>query len=114
MREKDLKEVLIEKQALERLLDFKFATTFWEEFCIAESYGKEGIVEHYNLVFDQWKNNLQYLTELVLVLNLKTFLCYKVDDTIGIVYDELWKKTDAYAFETLNKEELHYYLSALD
>ena len=103
-----------EKTAFEEMLGFKFETTFWEEFCIAEMYGGDGIREHYDLVFSQWKDNLKYLTELVLVLNLKIFSWYKVDDSIGLTYDELWKKADAYALDTLKGDDLHYYLSTLD
>ena len=67
----DLNKILEQKLALERQFDYQFETTFWEEFSIADNYGSEGVVEHYNLVFYQWKDNLKYLTELVMVLNWK-------------------------------------------
>ena len=111
---KTVSKILLEKLALEKMLDFKFESTFWEEFSIAENYGSEGVREHYKVVFDQWKDNLKYLTELVLVLNIKIFLWYGVDDTIGLTYDQLWKETDGYALETLKGNDLHYYLSTLD
>ena len=104
----------MEKYALEEMLNFKFETTFWEEFSIADNYGSKGVREHYKVVFEQWKDNLKFLTELVLVLNLKIFLWYGVDDTIGLTYDQLWKETDGYALETLKGDDLHYYLSTLD
>ena len=110
----DLSKILEQKLALEKEFDFKFESTFWEEFSIADQYGQEGIVEHYNLVFDKWKDNLKYLTELVLVLNWKIYQWYQVDDTLGMTYDELWKRTDSYAMDTLKGEDLHYYLSVLD
>ena len=111
---KTMSKILLEKLALEKMLDYKFESTFWEEFSIAEDYGAEGVKEHYDLVFEQWKDNLKFLTELVLVLNLKIFLWYGVDDTIGLTYDQLWKETDGYALETLKGDDLHYYLSTLD
>ncbi len=110
----DLREILEQKQVLERQFDIRLETTFWEEFSIADRYGSDGIREHYDLVFDQWKDNLRYLTELVLVLNWKIYQWYQVDDTLGLTYDELWKKTDGYALETLKGDDLHYYLSTLD
>ena len=110
----DLEKVLVQKQALERQFDFHFETTFWEEFSIADNYGPDGVREHYDLVFKQWKDNLRYLTELVLVLNWKIYQWYGVDDTLGLTYDELWKRTDSYALETLKDSDLHYYLSILD
>lgn len=110
----DLEKVLKQKQTLEREFEIKLETTFWEEFSIADQYGSDGVREHYDLVFEQWKDNLKYLTELVLVLNWKIYQWYQVDDTLGLTYDELWKKTDEYALNTLKGDDLHYYLSTLD
>ena len=92
-----MSEKLLEKQSFEKMLDYKFESSLWEEFSIAEDYGAEGVKEHYKVVFDQWKDNLKFLTELVLVLNIKIFLWYGVDDTIGLTYDQLWKETDGYS-----------------
>lgn len=111
---KSLSKILLEKMALEKMLDFKFESTFWEEFSIAEDYGAEGVREHWNLVFEQWKGNIKFLTELVLVLNIKLFIWFKVDDDLGLTYEELWKETDGYALETLKGDDLHYYLHTLD
>ncbi len=111
---KTMSKILLEKLALEKMLDYKFESTFWEEFSIAEDYGAEGVKEHYDLVFEQWKDNLKFLTELVLVLNIKIFIWFGVDDTIGKTYDQLWKETDQYALDTLTGNDLHYYLSTLD
>ena len=67
---KSLSKILLEKLALEKMLDYKFESTFWEEFSIAENYGRDAVKKHYDLVFSQWKDNIKFLTELVLVLNL--------------------------------------------
>jgi len=111
---KPISNILLEKLALEKMLDFKFESTFWEEFSIAEDYGVDGVKEHYNLVFPQWKDNLKYLTELVLVLNLKLFIWFKVDDDLGRMYEQLWMESDQYALNTLKGDDLHYYLHTLD
>ena len=111
---KIVSKILLEKMALEKMLDYKFESSFWEEFSIAEEYGPEGIRRHYDTVFGQYKDNLKYLTELVLVLNIKIFIWYKEDDDLGLTYDQLWKETDQYALETLKGDDLHYYLHTLD
>ena len=111
---KSLSNILLEKLSLEKMLDYKFESTFWEEFSIAEDYGSEGVRDHWNLVFEQWKGNIKYLTELVLVLNLKLFIWFKVDDDLGKMYEQLWMETDGYALETLKGDDLHYYLHTLD
>lgn len=111
---KSLSKILLERMSLEKMLNYKFESSFWEEFSIAENYGRDAVKEHYDLVFSQWKDNLKYLTELVLVLNIKIFIWYGVDDDLGQMYDQLWKETDGYALETLKGDDLHYYLSTLD
>ena len=111
---KSLSKILLERMSLEKMLNYKFESSFWEEFSIAEDYGPEGIHHHYDIVFEQYKDNLKYLTELVLVLNIKIFIWYGVDDDLGQMYDQLWKETDGYALETLKGDDLHYYLHTLD
>ena len=105
---KSLSKILLERMSLEKMLNYKFESSFWEEFSIAEDYGPEGIHHHYDIVFEQYKDNLKYLTELVLVLNIKIFIWYGVDDDLGQMYDQLWKETDGYALETLKGDVLHY------
>lgn len=111
---KTLSNILLEKLALEKMLDYKFESTFWEEFSIAENHGGDAVREHYDLVFPQWKDNIKFLTELVLVLNLKLFIWFKVDDDLGKMYEDLYVDTDAYALSTLEGEDLGYYLHTLD
>ena len=105
---------LRDKQFIEQKLGYELETTFWEEFSIAETYGADAIREHYEMVFSQWKGNLKYLTELVLVLNWKVAIWFGVDDRLGLTYDELCAEADAYALSTLKGDDLHYYLSTLD
>jgi len=112
--DKLLKKVQSEKLALGESLNYRFETPFWELFSLSEGLSPETIRKNYGDVFPVCQDNLTYLTELVLVLNLKIWQWYKKDDTIGRTYDELWKKTDAYALQTLKGEDLHYYLSTLD
>ena len=107
-------EVQKEKKDLEKFLDFKFETPFWEIFSLAELIGTDYIRENYDFVFMMSKDNLMNLTELALVLNLKIYRWYQKNDAYGLTYDELWKKTDAYALGTLKGDHLHYYLSTLD
>ena len=111
---KSLSKILLEKMALEKMLDYKFESTFWEEFSIAENYGRDAVKKHYDLVFSQWKDNIKFLTELVLVLNLKLFIWFKVDDDLGKMYENLYVDADAYALCTFEGDDLHYYLHTLD
>lgn len=114
MEREDYIKALKEKEYWSKTLDYQFISTFWEEFCISDRYGSEGVLDHYKEVFDEWKDNHKYLTELVLILNLKIWSWYGVDDDLGMTYDKLWKMTDSYALDTLKGDNLRYYLATLD
>lgn len=46
-------------------------TTFWEDFSIAEKGGLSAIKDTYNSAL-QWKENIKYMAELLLVINHKS------------------------------------------
>jgi len=52
-------------------MDYEFKTTFWDDFSIADRFGENGIKDTYNRAFKHWKNDIVFITELVLVLNWK-------------------------------------------
>lgn len=52
---------------------YKFKTTFWNDFTIADKYGLEAVQDTFNRAFAEWRNNVIYLTEFVLVLNWKIY-----------------------------------------
>ena len=110
-----MERALMMKQFLQDTLNYTFQTTLWEDFSIRDGFfGPQGVVEHYKVVFDQWKDNVKFLTELVLVLNLKIASWFGVDDDLGRTYETLWKITDSWALDTLKGDDLHYYLNTLD
>ena len=45
--------------------------TFFQDFTIAEFYGKDSVQETYKRVFKEWHNDYKYLTALVFALNQK-------------------------------------------
>ena len=44
-------------------------TMFWEDFSIAERFVLSAIQDTFNRAFKEWKEDYEFLTELVLVLN---------------------------------------------
>lgn len=48
-------------------------TTFWEDFSIAEKGGLSAIKDTYNSAL-QWKENIKYMAELLLVVNHKSIV----------------------------------------
>ena len=55
------------------LIGYEMKTTFWLDFNIADRFGLDAIKDTYNRAFNEWKNNVEYATELVMVLNWKSW-----------------------------------------
>ena len=99
---------------IEEITGYKPITTFYTDFGIAEKFGKDAILDTYNRVFDGWKDNYKYLTELVMVLNWKIWEHNKSNPQFADIYNDLWLKTDEYAIEHLEDEEQNYFLRTID
>ena len=101
---------------------YEMKTTFWVDFCIADGCGvidtkraEEAIRDTYERAFNEWKDNVVYLTELVLVLNWKiwewnSLECQPIED----VYRELWGKADSWACDNLKGDDASYFFHTTD
>ena len=90
-------------------------TTFWSDFTIAERFGEDAVRDTYKRAFSEWKDNVEYVTELVLVLNWKLWEHYKANNiSISKLYDELWRDTASWCVENLRGDKLSYYLRTVD
>lgn len=99
---------------IEAMTGYKPVTTFYEDFSIADNFGKSAIYDTFERAFKEWKHNYIYLTELVMVLNWKIWEHYKTNDEYATVYNDLWKLTDSYAVNNLKDEELKYFYRTTD
>ena len=93
---------------------YETKTTFWDDFSIADRFGLDAIKDTYERAFDEWKNNRVYTTELVMVLNHKIWQWYESDKDKSFLYDQLWKKADAWCMDNLKGEDLQYFLETTD
>ena len=94
---------------------YETMTTFWMDFSIADKFGIAAIRDTYNRAFNEWKSNYKYLTELVMILNLKIWEHYKNgNEDFAKVYNEFWEKADMYACENLKGDELTYFYKTTD
>ena len=98
----------------DNVMERGYKTTFYQDFSVAERFGKDAIVDTFNRSFGMWKNNYKYLTELVIVLNHKIFDLFNVNRDMASLYDSLWKQASAYAEENLKDDELEYYYRETD
>ena len=99
---------------IEELTGYKPITTFYMDFSIADSFGKDAILDTYERAFEEWKSDYKYLTELVMVLNWKIWEHYETNDEYAKLYNTLWEQTDAYACENLVGDELSYFFRVTD
>lgn len=93
---------------------YETKTTFWEDFSIADVFGIGAVKDTYNRAFKGWKDNYEYLTELVMVLNWKIWQHYENNEPLARVYNDLWQQADSYAVNNLKGEELDYFYRTTD
>ena len=92
-----------------------FSTTFALDFTIADHFGASAVRDTFNRAFDEWKDDYRYLTDLVIVLNHKIWQHYECGNVaLSRLYDELWRKADEYAWNTLQGDQQDYYFRMTD
>lgn len=99
-------------------------TTFWLDFGIADRFGERAVRDTYERAFDEWKEDIRYMTALCIVLNHKIWQLFGVDNRLARVYDRLWKRCGRYILEceeagtegekyvNFNKDEVAYFVQA--
>ena len=104
----------IEDWTIEEMTGYKPITTFYTDFSIADKFGVEAIKDTYKRVFQEWKYDYKYITELAMVLNWKLWRWYGKNDELSILYDSLWKEIDGWCIDNLKGKELEYYYKTTD
>lgn len=99
---------------IEMLTGYKPITTFYQDFSIADKFGKKAIIDTYHRAFGEWKKDYKYITELVMVLNWKIFEHFERNNDLAEIYNDLWEKLDLWAQDNLKGEELSYYYKTTD
>lgn len=108
-----------QQQAFTRMMEqecnYTTKTTFYLDFSIADRFGIDAVKDTYNRAFKEWKSNLEYITEFVLVLNHKIWEHHsKGNAGLQTAYHTLWKQADEWCMSHLSDEDLEYYLTTLD
>lgn len=101
--------IAIPRWNITELNGYEPKTTFWEDFSIADAFGVDAIKDTFERAFNEWKGNVEYLTELALVLNHKGFQWYGRNEAMSRLYFKLWEEADAYACDNLKGEDYEYY-----
>ena len=98
----------------ESLMGYTQKTTFFEDFSIADNFGVKAIRDTYKRAFASWKDNVEYITEFVMVLNWKIWQWYGKNDEYAELYNELWETADAWCCENLEGDDLAYFYRTTD
>ena len=96
-------------------MDYEFKTTFWTDFSIADRFGEKAVKDTFKRAFKEWKHDVVYLTELVLVLNWKCWDHFSNGNfNLSGLYANLYDEADGYACSNLTGEDLQYFLRTTD
>lgn len=103
------------QELMKQELGYDCITTFWEDFAIADRFGLGAVRDTFRRAFNEWKTDYKYLTELVLVLNQRSWMHHAKKNTAFMeLYSELYDKASQYAEENLKGEEYTYYFNLTD
>lgn len=93
---------------------YQMRTTFWQDFTIAEAFGLDAIQDTYDRAFAEWHDNVEYVTELCMVLNWKLFQWYEKDRDFYFLYVNLYYDVDDWCYRNLKGDDLTYFLKTTD
>ena len=86
-------------------MDYEYFTTFWQDFDVAENYGERAIKDTAKRAFDEWKDDVKYLTELVM---------NRMSELYDDMYYEYYDKALDYLEEKGNEDDISYFIRTLD
>ena len=101
------------RDRIERL-NIRFRPTFWDDFSIADRFGKDAIIDTYHRAFQDWHRSVVYITELALVLNWKSWEYAESNPDLSRLYEYLWDIVNTWCYDNLKGRDLDYYYKTTD
>ena len=101
---------------IEAMTGYKPKTTFYMDFSIADHYGLKAVKDTFNKVFAEWKDDIEYVTELAMALNWKSWE-HSNNPEYCEFYANRYYEVDGYVLDGPNKfsqEDITYYLQTTD
>lgn len=93
---------------------YEMKTTFWMDFTIADSFGVEAIKDTFNRAFNEWQNNVEFVTELAIVMSCKSIYYFGKNEQYMKVYIDLYHIVDDWCMNNFKDDDLLYYLNTTD
>ena len=91
-------------------------TTFGNDFAIANAFGADAVKDTFTRAFNEWKNDIVYLTELALVMNAYCWHFHeKGNNELSEIYAEYYYTCRGYAYgDNFSDHEVDYYFQCTD
>lgn len=104
-------------RTLAELSGYKTITTFFGDLSIAEWYGKEGVLDTFKNVCENWIGDYKFFTEFVMALNHKCWEHYDAGKPgLSKLYSDLFYKAQELFLKHYkgDEEALSYYYRVTD
>lgn len=89
-------------------------TTFWNDFQIANAFGKKAVQDTFDRAFYEWRDDVEYLIELVFTLNYMAWDFVHKDDEMCELYCSLYEQANSWAYDNLHGSDLSLYYQITD
>lgn len=89
-------------------------TTFFNDLSFAEWFGETSVIDTYNAVMREWKDDINYMCEWVISLNQKIWQHSSTNKNLAELYYALWRRADNYCCKHFEGEELDTYYDYID
>lgn len=104
----------LNREVIKAQIGYEVRTTFYEDLGIAEAFGIKAVKETYKRAFKEWKENTEYITELCMMLNLKTWEHCESNYELAKVYHGLWMELQDWCYNNLKGDDLAYFIRTTD
>lgn len=94
---------------------YEFKTTFWDDFTIADMFGADAVRDTFRRAFGEWRDDVEYVTELALVLNWRCWKHYERGDSeLAELYGDLYHEVDDWCWSNIKGGDIDYYFRMTD
>ena len=94
-----------------------YKTTFHMDFDIAEHFGMKGVKDTFKRAFKEWKKDIEFVTELGIVMNERCWFWYQHgQEKLSKYYAERWCEIKDYVYKAkcFKEEDRNYFFKMTD
>lgn len=90
---------------IEKITGYKPKTTYYMDFGIAERFGESAVRDTYRRAFKYHHEDIEWMTEICMVLNWKIHEHYGRNDKLAKLYNDLWRECDSWILECEDNDD---------